>query len=368
MQKKKALIISYNDLNNSGVPNVIFQVVSSLSDEYDFDIVTFGDDNYFFNKLIENGTFPNLIKFETKTKKRISNGAIYHLFSYPKLMYRQAIEIMVRKKYDVLHSFKENYSWPFLKAAKKCGIQKRIVHSNIDSSRNGTFAFKLLDRLNKRKTLKYGTQFIGVSKLCCEHSFGKRKWNIIHNSYDENRFNSNIKYVGSNSCLTLVQIGTLNDNKNQLFSLQIANALKQKNVDFKLSIIGRETENGYQNRLNTYIKDNLLTSNVQIINNCQDITIAYRKSKYVLIPSKSEGASIVAIEAQACGITVFASSAIPSDMNVGGVIFLNKSQTPQDWAELILIHNEGDYSRKQYDTKDFSICEFKNKLLKIYNN
>ncbi len=368
MQKKRALIIAYNDLNNSGVPNVIFQIVSSLNELYDFDIITFGDDKYYFDKLQTKGILAGLIRFKAKTKGGKSTGIIYHLFSYPKLMYKQALELMKHRQYDVLHSFKENYSWPFLKAAKKCGIQNRIIHSNIDNTRNGSLAFKVLNTFNKIKTLKYATHFVGVSKRCCENSYGNKNYIVLHNTYDENRFNLNLKFDGDRNRLTLVQIGTLNSNKNQLFSLKIASILKQKMIDFSLTLIGKETEKGYQHKLNDFISENMLDQNVEVINNAVDITNAYKKSKYVLIPSKTEGASIVAIEAQACGMTVFASTGVPPDMNLGGMVFLDKKKTPQDWAELILDSNKHEYSRKQYDTRDFSRSEFKNKLLKLYNS
>lgn len=78
MKKKKALIISYNGQNNSGVPNIIFQVVSSFSDEYDYDIATFRYDNCILNEIIENGIFLKLIRSKAET-----SGAIYHLFHIP---------------------------------------------------------------------------------------------------------------------------------------------------------------------------------------------------------------------------------------------------------------------------------------------
>ena len=368
MEKKRGLIISYNDLNNSGVPNVIFQVIKSLSDEYDFDIITFGDDAYYLNKLNDIDIFPHVFKFQTQTKNGRSSGVKYHLCSYPRLMYKQTLEILSKQKYDVIHSFKENYSWPFLKAAKKCGISKRIVHSNIDSSRDGSFTFKLLDKHNKRNTLHYATHLVGVSRRCCERSFGNRKSFVLHNGYNEDNYNANIKYTDEVDCLTLLQVGAFNSNKNQLFSLEIAKILKQNRVLFRMVFVGRETENGYLNLMNKYINNNCLATNVQIINGCNDVRPFYEKSKFVLMPSKSEGASIVAVEAQACGLKVFASSSIPSDMNVGGIIFIDKNHSPLDWAKKIIKENDKKYSRNQYDMAEFSQKTFKKKLRELYDS
>lgn len=367
MKKKKALIIAYNDLNNSGVPNVIFQIVSSLSEDYEFDIVIFEDNDYYYKKLSKLGIKPNLIKFETKTKSGKCKGIVYHLISFPKLMYKQSIKLMSKQKYDVIHSFKENYSWSFLKAAKMNGINKRIVHSNINNNRNKNIAFKLLDNFNKRKTLHYATALVGVSALCCKNSFGNRQWTVLHNSFDEKRFNNTVTYDGDINSLTLVQIGSFNQNKNQLFSLQIAKILKQRNKDFKLMFFGKETEIGYQKKMENFILESNLSKNVQIINDCKNIVEAYRVAKYVLIPSKTEGASIVAIEAQACGIPVFASSSIPLDMNVGGIKFIDIKKSANDWADLLVFKDSNKYSREYYDMSEFSMREFKNKLQKLYN-
>ena len=55
--KPKALLIAYNDLNNSGVPNVIYQTIQTIHKFYDIDVIVFGENDFFYRKLIDENIF-----------------------------------------------------------------------------------------------------------------------------------------------------------------------------------------------------------------------------------------------------------------------------------------------------------------------
>ena len=63
LEMKRVLIIAYNDLNNSGVPNVIYQTIKALHEQCSFDVLIFGDDEYYYQKLCSEGVNINLIKY-----------------------------------------------------------------------------------------------------------------------------------------------------------------------------------------------------------------------------------------------------------------------------------------------------------------
>ena len=225
-----------------------------------------------------------------------------------------------------------------------------------------------MNNRNKRKSIKYSTKLIGVTRDCCNSSFGKNLGIVIHNTYDEVIYNMQCKEVDDGR-MVISQIATFNDNKNQLFSLKIANALKKSGVDFTLKLAGKETENGYLSKLENYIFENGLDDVVELIDGSSGVYEVYKASTFVLIPSKAEGASIVAVEAQACGIHVFSSSSVPHEMNVGGMSFIDLKDSPEKWAEEIISkYKEVGSKRFAFDMKPFSSESFKNNIVKIYNN
>ena len=115
---KKALIIAYNDLNNSGVPNVIYQVIKALHNDYSFDVLIFDDDNYYCQKLLKEKVDVKLIKYlDQKPNGKISR-LLWWFYKRPHNHYLFMKQLLKKESYSVIHSFKEYYSWPFFKAAK----------------------------------------------------------------------------------------------------------------------------------------------------------------------------------------------------------------------------------------------------------
>ena len=82
--KRHVLIIAYNGLGNSGVPNVIYQTIKCLNKNYSFDILVFDNDLYFFNKLKNEGISDiHIILDHLKKPKNKLLRAIYHFFIKP---------------------------------------------------------------------------------------------------------------------------------------------------------------------------------------------------------------------------------------------------------------------------------------------
>lgn len=355
---KRVLIIAYNDLNKSGVPNVIYQIIKSLYEYCTFDIMIFGNDLYYYDQLKNEGfNNINIIKF----------GNSYHIketFNY----YKKALKFFENNKYDIVHSFLEYKSYPFFKAAKKCEIKQRIYHSNINELKEN-LTNKLTTSFLRNKSKKYSTDLVGVSKQCCNYMFKNKKYIVINNTYDESLYNNSIKNELDDNKLVLTQVATFNSNKNQLFSLEVINELKKLNSNVELKLIGRETEKGYLNKINKYIVENNLVNCVKIIDGNENISNQYKTTSFVIIPSKSEGFSLVAIEAQACGIAPFLSCTIPQDVNpFNYCVYLNLNEGPEYWAKIINSKfEEIKNNRFEFPNNNpFTKTNFKKKLLDLY--
>lgn len=365
---KKTLIITFNDLNNSGVPNVIYQTIKALYKEYSFDVLVFGNDDYYYQKLRDDGIDIKLIKYiDEKPKGKI--GRLFWWFhKMPKNHYIFMKKLLKENDYSVIHSFKEYYSWPFFKAAKKVGVEKRILHRNINPEKPQQLIIKILESRNRRLSIKYSTSLVGVSEECCQSAFENKQHTVLYNCYDAQKYNMEVKNRLLNDELVITHVASYSDNKNQLFSLQVLKELLKYHKTAKLNLVGATDLNAYYQSLIDYAKTNNLENNVSFIKRSDSVEKIYEKTTFAIIPSLREGFSLVAVEAQACGISVFASSSVPREIDCGGVRFLELSKGPTYWADVI--HNEfikQSNCRRKYQIEKFSFDKFKELLTDSYN-
>ena len=365
---KKVLLVAYDDLNNSGVPNVIYNSIKALCDEYTFDVLVFGDDDYYYRKLVNEGININLIRFnEYKPNGKISK-LLWWFWKRPRNHYLFTKNLINKNKYLIVHSFKEYDSWPFLKAAKKCGVEKRIFHCNVNLTIDPLAKNKALIFKNRRLSLKYANLFIGVSELSCKSAFGDKPYTVLHNCYDEQKYNMNVKNKLSIDELVLTQVGYYSENKNQLFSLQVLKELLKLHKNSKLNLVGANGITPYYQKLIDYVKDNNLENNVSFIEKSDSVEKIYEKTTFVIIPSIREGFSLVAVEAQACGMKNFTSDTISSEVDCCGINFFNLKKGPLFLANKIYkIFREEGNNRINYNVEKFSFGLFLNKLKEIYN-
>lgn len=75
----------------------------------------------------------------------------------------------------------------------------------------------------------------------------------------------------------------------------------------------------------------------------------------------------MAIEAQACGMNVFVSNTVPSEINCGGVIYIDLSKGPIYWAnEIYNLFEMNKNKRIKYSVEKFSFERFKTQLIDLY--
>ena len=366
---EKVLIIAYNDLNNSGVPNVIYQTILALHDEHRFDVLVFGDDDYYYQRLRSEGVNINLIKYIDEKPKSKIGRLFWRFFKRPRNHYLFMKKLLYKNDYCAVHSFKEYDCWPFFKAATEAGIKKRIFHCNVNLTIDKSAKDRFLKYRNRRLSLKYANIFIGVSELSCINAFGKKPYTVLCNAYDDQRYNMSVDNLLRDDELVITQVASYGDNKNQLFSLQVLKELKNLVDVVKLNLVGAYGMTRYYHSLIDYVKTNNLVDNVSFIDRNDNVTAVYKRTTFVIIPSLKEGFSLVAIEAQACGIEVIASSSIPREIDCGGVTFLRLSKGPSLWAKEIY----DKYLKKRnirvpFEIDKFTFKNFKTSLKGIYNS
>lgn len=165
-------------------------------------------------------------------------------------------------------------------------------------------------------------------------------------------------------------IGRLETVKNHVFAIQIANYLKNKNVSFKMLIIGSGSQ---RDLLESRIKQYNLSSHVKLLGVRSDIPTCLKVMDVFLMPSFFEGLPVSLIEAQASGVPCIVSDNITLEADIGLnlIHFINLDQSVESWGKLIL-----DMKGKKFENKEKIVQAIKekgydsqdniDKLIKIY--
>lgn len=210
-------------------------------------------------------------------------------------------------------------------AAKRAGVSMRISHSHsTDDSSKSKLIKKIYTYWAIESISKNSTHFIACAEDAAKYLFPKeRNVMILPNSVDVNYFASKGEkekrylrdtYKIPNNTIVLSQIGSLNLNKNQLFSLQIIEQLKKKNIPVKFFIIG---DGELKKVLEETIRNLDLTDEVELLGKRSDIGEIIAGSDVVLMPSKYEGFPVVLVEVQATGTPVIVSKFVSDEVDLG---------------------------------------------------
>lgn len=362
---KNVLIIANNGMNNSGVPNVICQVINSQYKKCKISLVVFNDDDYYYPFLKERHI--NIIKINTKMPKLSFDKVVWHFIKFPQLLEKEIARIIRDQKIDIIHSFKEEEGWPALKAAKKNNIKIRITHCNNEFRKRKGLLPWIIAKRNRRKLLKYSSCNIGVCEKCCISMFKNKPYSIIYNSYNETKFNNAVKCKLKDE-MVLTHVATFSSRKNQLFSIEVLEAIVRQGNKCKLNLVGFPVEASYLEDVKTSIKSKKLEDFISIIDGRNGVGDIFENTTFFLLPSISEAAPISLVEAQACGISCFASDTITREMDCGGVTFLPINDASQIWAEKITkTFSAKKNKRDVYDVTKFSSDTFTKSIDRIYN-
>lgn len=350
---KKVLLVSCDGLGNGGVQAVIMGIVRKLHNDYKFDILLFTNEERYYDKefLSYGGVIYRVPRYEgdNKFRKKIDyyvRGKHVH-DSVWKLLKEHG-------PYDIIHCHDEFENAPILKAASEAGVPIRIAHTHIINHKSN-FVANMLESNRRKAIQKYATAKVGCSRESCVAYYSVPDQSIIvNNAYDEQKFNQRNYITKEKNDFNIVQIGSYNPTKNQIFSVNVIKEILKKRNDVKLYLVGFRMGN-YVDRIVKVIKENGLEQSVIFLPGDSDTQKLLSQSSYLIMPSKREGFGIVLIEAQAMGVSCFASDCIPRTTNCGGVKFLSLSAGASAWADAIVddyVKTNG--AHQKYDVSNYS--------------
>lgn len=278
----------------------------------------------------------------------------------------------------IVHSHTLFSSGLHLLAARLAGVPRRIVHSHSTEDNNSSTVFgRAYQSVMRRLLSMVATDFFACGVDAANNLFpGRTDTRIIPNAIDFEQFSSPVRDDSRNglgvldSCLVIVQIGRLERVKNQLFSLQIAEAIRTKGIDFRLLLIGRGPD---FHTISAAVEECSLANEVQMLGIREDIAVLMAAADVMLMPSLHEGLAVVVVEAQASGLPSVLSSAVTSevDFGLGLVNFVDLSSPPSVWADKLIAaaavpRTNLRMRRKQFAARGYMACSSAELLTQIY--
>lgn len=239
---------------------------------------------------------------------------------------RRKIKRLLReKRYDVLHlNAFQGLQLSLLRAAKRAGIPVRIAHSHNTALRqSATRWLKMpVHRLSSMLFSDSATDLWACSSdaasfMFPRHVLQKKSWQFIPNGIDLERFRFDAQQrgevrreLGVSDCFVIGSVGRLCYQKNQAFLLDVFAALMKQRPNSRLLLVGEgeDRQQLEEKAAKLGIADSVIfygvTDHVERLLWAMDA---------FAFPSRFEGLSIAAVEAQAAGLPVLCSEHIPSE-------------------------------------------------------
>lgn len=286
---------------------------------------------------------------------------------------------------DLLHFFKQHpeingvhmnlnhhgYILPLV-LAEKLDLPIRIAFShNSGNTRENEkhFISAVTNSYRKRKLKKLHIFRMACSRIAGEYMFGEgSSVHILHNGIDVKKYLYSTQERKKIRKQLQIQdedllfgfVGRMQYQKNPIFMLQIFEACQKMHGNSKLVIIGTGE---LMEECRKYVVARQLEQKVLFLGFVSDVYNYYSAIDVLLLPSRFEGLAVTAVEAQAAGLSVYASTAISSEHNIVSLVkFISLDSSPTEWAKIILSdRREVDRMSKNneminagYDIKDTS--------------
>lgn len=230
---------------------------------------------------------------------------------------RQFNTMLERGDYDVVHlNLYEGMALLFARAAKWAGVPKVIVHSHNTDLHPGLLRVPklLVHKACVRLLGNYADVRWAPSEAAARFLFGGRPWTQVKNGIQVERFAFDLVArkalrsqlgLGENT-LAVGCVGRLCAQKNQSFLLRVL-------TDLPKSVLVLAGEGEDEQKLRDEAERLGVADRVRFCGALPDVAPLYSALDVLAMPSLFEGLGIVAVEAQAAGLPVVASPAVPPE-------------------------------------------------------
>lgn len=359
--KRKVLLFLYGPLSNSGVPQVLLSIVKSLNKSVDFTLLVLNG-GVLDEEFKKYGT--QIFYMQEKRPTAKWRRRIYDYTQRYQSIAKQLNNFLKTNKFDAIHCCGGFDGGLYMKVAFKNKVPIRILHCHGQFPKRAHNHFK---ELQKNRYRKYIENFTTI-KLTCSKKAGETYFlntdNMITlvNSVDIESYLDIAKTVSNK--IRILQIGVYNENKNQLFSLELLKDLIKDGKEAKLTFIGYDLSSNYGKKLQSYTKENDLNGHVKFLPSNSDKKEVFKETDVLLLPSYTEACPLVALEAQAANIPVLASSNVPSDVDFGLCEYISLANKEKWINSISNIKNEKFILREEFYNQNHK--GYGEKMYKLY--
>ncbi len=333
-------------MNRGGVETFLMNALRNIdSDKFQFVFLCYGNNKFDYeDELILLGA--KLVKIPDLKLLNVQKNI------------RDIQRVMKEEHIDILHAHTfYRHSIPVLIAAKKAGVSVRVVHSHTTQAKFTPSIVKKAQYSISKIILKhYLTDALACSKSAGEAFFAKNStFRVIRNGINVNQFLGNAtirknvrRQLDIEDCFVIGHVGRFDDEKNHDFLLDVFSDIYREKNNAVLMLIG---EGRNEAAIKEKSKKLDISKNVLFMGVRADVAHLMQAMDAFVLPSKHEGLGIVLIEAQAAGLTCFASkSVIPSEAKItGNLTFIDLKDGSRKWAAAIVAA-----SYKAHPKKDMS--------------
>ena len=278
-------------------------------------------------------------------------------------------------EYKIIHGHSRGSAPIYLKEAEKAG-RIAIAHCHNNSCGKG---IKGIARYIWQLPLRH----LGDYHFACSYDsgisqYGKNaQFEVIKNGIitEKFRWNPEIREKIRERCgfcnddFVIGNVARFELQKNHRFLVKVFKAIHDRDERTKLMLIGTGT---YEQEIRETVARLGIGDSVLFVGNRNDVYDYYQAMDAFLLPSLFEGLGIVNIEAQASGLTCFASDrVVASECKVTNLMhFIPLEHSPEEWAEEILSTISEQRPRTDYSEEirnaGFDICDTAERLCGFY--
>lgn len=219
-------------------------------------------------------------------------------------------------------------------AAKAAGVKTVVVHCHSTSAQFHITAHKICRLI---------LSLLPVKRFACSQAAGHwmfcgDNFRVIPNGLDLDvcHYDAAVReevrrQMGWDGKRIVGHVGRFNEQKNHRFLIDVFEKLHDKHSDTQLVLVG---QGEMEEKIRALVAQKGLTAAVSFLGVRDDVIRLYQGMDLFLFPSQFEGLGIVLIEAQACGLPVLTSDAIPPEAFVTDMMqAMPLSESAQMWAD-----------------------------------
>lgn len=343
----KVLHVSCNGLGIGGVQAVIMNICEHNPD-IKYDILLFTNEKRFYDDRFKQlgGNIFRIPRYEGTNRFRRRIDYYIRFFR----IFFGTYKLVKNKNYDAIHCHNDLESGICNLAAYFAGVKVRISHAHIS---NNLFPKNIIAYLYRRilQILMNLTSNIkiGCSEQAFVNVFGEKQLNksgsyIIPNPIDLKKFTKSEIRKCNKTVFNIIHVGRYDENKNQLFIIDLLPYMLEETRNIKLKLIGQGDE--YKNLLLKRIKELNILTYVDLLPADTDVKAILNSADLFILPSKSEGYGIVLLEAQAMEVPCLVSDTVPKIVDCGLCKFLSLKASKQVWSYYALNIMRGNHNMK----------------------